>query len=130
MGAVARIFYPRGGETVDPARPPAPCPRCAGVLEAQVYAFETWEQLDGEVPAWMIHPSAGGLGVTATWKGWNELNALGWAQGVPRMVVASSSPRRPRIEATERRIISLCQSPDFSVERLKALYKEIRPGTY
>jgi len=35
-----------------------------------------------------------------------------------------------RIEADERKIISVCQSPDFSAERLKALYKEIRPGTY
>jgi regulator of RNase E activity RraA len=35
-----------------------------------------------------------------------------------------------KVEADERRIISLCQSPDFSVERLKALYREVRPGTY
>jgi len=35
-----------------------------------------------------------------------------------------------KIEATERRIISLCQSREFSAERLKALYREIRPGTY
>jgi hypothetical protein len=24
----------------------------------------------------------------------------------------------------------VCQSPDFSAEKLRALYKEIRPGTY
>jgi regulator of RNase E activity RraA len=35
-----------------------------------------------------------------------------------------------RVEAAEQRIIALCQSPDFAVERLKALYREIRPGTY
>ncbi|MGH2374790.1 MAG: RraA family protein [bacterium] len=35
-----------------------------------------------------------------------------------------------RIEAEERRIIELCKSPEFSVDRLKAVYKEIRPGTY
>jgi regulator of RNase E activity RraA len=44
------------------------------------------------------------------------------------------APRIPgavaRIEADERKIISACQSPDFSAERLKALYKDIRPGTY
>jgi regulator of RNase E activity RraA len=43
-------------------------------------------------------------------------------------------PRIPdavaKIETTERRIISLCQSREFSAERLKALYREIRPGTY
>ena len=35
-----------------------------------------------------------------------------------------------KIEADERRIITLCQSPGFSTEKLKALYREIRPGTY
>jgi 4-hydroxy-4-methyl-2-oxoglutarate aldolase len=44
------------------------------------------------------------------------------------------APRIPdavaKIETTERRIISLCQSREFSAERLKALYREIRPGTY
>ena len=35
-----------------------------------------------------------------------------------------------KVEANEKRIISVCQSPDFTAEELKALYKEIRPGTY
>jgi hypothetical protein len=35
-----------------------------------------------------------------------------------------------RIDADEGRIIDLCQSPEFSAEQLKALYGEIRPGTY
>jgi regulator of RNase E activity RraA len=35
-----------------------------------------------------------------------------------------------RIEADERKIISVCQSADFSADKLKALYKQIRPGTY
>jgi regulator of RNase E activity RraA len=35
-----------------------------------------------------------------------------------------------KIEATERRIIDLCQSRDFSAGGLKTLYREIRPGTY
>jgi len=35
-----------------------------------------------------------------------------------------------RVEADERKIIKVCQSPDFSADRLKALYREIRPGTY
>jgi 4-hydroxy-4-methyl-2-oxoglutarate aldolase len=44
------------------------------------------------------------------------------------------APRIPeavaKIEADERKIISLCQAPDFSADKLKALYKQIRPGTY
>lgn len=35
-----------------------------------------------------------------------------------------------RVEAEERRIIEVCRSPEFSVARLKAVYQEIRPGTY
>jgi len=34
------------------------------------------------------------------------------------------------IEADERKIISYCQSPTFSAEGLKELYKQVRPGTY
>src|SRR5687767_12796505 len=34
------------------------------------------------------------------------------------------------VEAHERRIIQYCRSADFSLEGLKALYREIRPGTY
>jgi regulator of RNase E activity RraA len=44
------------------------------------------------------------------------------------------APRIPeavaRVEADERKIIALCQAHDFSTEKLKALYREIRPGTY
>ena len=35
-----------------------------------------------------------------------------------------------KVEAMEKRIISVCQSPDFTADKLKAVYKEIRPGTY
>jgi regulator of RNase E activity RraA len=35
-----------------------------------------------------------------------------------------------KVEADERRIIDLCQSKDFSPERLKELYRQVRPGTY
>jgi 4-hydroxy-4-methyl-2-oxoglutarate aldolase len=44
------------------------------------------------------------------------------------------APRIPeavaRVEADERKIIQVCQAADFSVERLKALYQQVRPGTY
>jgi 4-hydroxy-4-methyl-2-oxoglutarate aldolase len=49
-------------------------------------------------------------------------------------IPADLAPKIPdavaKIEATERRIIGLCQSREFSAEGLKALYREIRPGTY
>ncbi len=35
-----------------------------------------------------------------------------------------------KVEADERQIISVCQSRDFSGDKLKELFKKIRPGTY
>jgi regulator of RNase E activity RraA len=44
------------------------------------------------------------------------------APGIPEAIA--------KVESMERRIISVCQDTDFTVEKLKAVYKEIRPGTY
>ena len=35
-----------------------------------------------------------------------------------------------KVETDERKIIGVCQAKDFSAQRLKDLYKQIRPGTY
>ena len=35
-----------------------------------------------------------------------------------------------KVEADERKIIGFCQSPTFSADGLKELYKQVRPGTY
>lgn len=35
-----------------------------------------------------------------------------------------------KVEADERKIIGYCQSPTFSADGLKELYKQVRPGTY
>ena len=35
-----------------------------------------------------------------------------------------------KVEADERQIIGLCQSKDFPADKLKDLFKQIRPGTY
>ncbi len=63
------------------------------------YAYELWEQLEGEVPAWLIHPTAGGLGLIAAWKGFNELLTLGWVDRLPRMVAAQAAACAPIVEA-------------------------------
>jgi len=65
------------------------------------YAFETWEQLDGEVPDWMIHCIAGGSGVVAPYKGFRELKGLGWVEKLPRMVVAQADACAPVVRAFE-----------------------------
>jgi len=35
-----------------------------------------------------------------------------------------------KVEADERQIINVCQARDFSADKLKELFKKIRPGTY
>lgn len=49
---------------------------------------------------------------------------------IPAEVAARVPEAVTTIEAEERRIITLCQSPGFSTQKLRALYGEIRPGTY
>jgi 4-hydroxy-4-methyl-2-oxoglutarate aldolase len=49
---------------------------------------------------------------------------------IPAEIAGQIPEAVAKVEADERRIISLCQASDFSAERLKALYREVRPGTY
>ena len=49
---------------------------------------------------------------------------------IPQEIAARIPEAIAKVEADERKIISLCQSAGFNVDKLKALYKEIRPGTY
>jgi 4-hydroxy-4-methyl-2-oxoglutarate aldolase len=49
---------------------------------------------------------------------------------IPHDIAARIPEAVAAVEADERKIIGLCQDPDFSVDRLKALYQQIRPGTY
>jgi regulator of RNase E activity RraA len=49
---------------------------------------------------------------------------------IPAEVAARVPEAVQKVETDERKIIAVCQSPDFSAEALKALYKQVRPGTY
>ncbi len=66
------------------------------------YAYEMFDQLDEHVPDWVIHPTAGGAGISAMWKGFNELTELGWAHRKPRLVAAQSQAAAPIVAAFER----------------------------
>lgn len=65
------------------------------------YAYEIWADLDGQVPDWVIHPTAGGTGAAACWKGFNELYQLGWIERLPRIVVAQAGACAPITQALE-----------------------------
>lgn len=66
------------------------------------YAYEFFDQLDEHIPNWVIHPTAGGTGLYAMWKGYQELLALGWAHRAPKLVAAQSEAAAPIVAAFEK----------------------------
>jgi regulator of RNase E activity RraA len=49
---------------------------------------------------------------------------------IPPAIAERVAEAVAKVEADERKIIGVCQARDFTPERLKELYKQIRPGTY
>ncbi|MEX2224221.1 MAG: RraA family protein [Candidatus Rokuibacteriota bacterium] len=49
---------------------------------------------------------------------------------IPHDIAAKIPEAIAKVEADEREIISVCQSPGFTADKLKDLFKRIRPGTY
>jgi regulator of RNase E activity RraA len=50
--------------------------------------------------------------------------------GIPKDIAERIPEAVAKVEADERKIIATCQASDFSAAKLKALYQQIRPGTY
>ena len=66
------------------------------------YAYEFVDQLDGRIPDWVIHPTAGGTGIYAMWKGFKEFLSLGWIERAPKLVAAQSEAAAPIVAAFEK----------------------------
>jgi threonine synthase len=66
------------------------------------YAYEFVDQLDGRIPDWVIHPTAGGTGIYAMWKGFSEFRSLGWIEEAPKLVAAQSEAAAPIVAAFEK----------------------------
>ena len=66
------------------------------------YAYEMVDQLDGQMPDWVIHPTAGGTGIYAMWKGYKEFLSLGWIDRAPKLVAAQSEAAAPIVAAFEK----------------------------
>ncbi len=49
---------------------------------------------------------------------------------IPAEIAAEIAGAAARLGAEERQIIDICQSPDFALDKLKAVYRRLRPGTY
>ena len=71
------------------------------------YAYEMVDQLDGEVPDWVIHPTAGGTGIYAMWKGFQEFCSLGWIQKLPRLVASQSEAAAPITHAFMKGLLDI-----------------------
>jgi threonine synthase len=65
-------------------------------------AYELFEQLGGKLPDAIIFPSGGGVGVIAMWKGFEEMEELGWLREKarrPRMIVVQAAGCAPIVKA-------------------------------
>ena len=71
------------------------------------YAYEMVDELDGEVPDWVIHPTAGGTGIYAMWKGFQEFRSLGWIQNLPRLVASQSEAAAPITHAFMKGLVDI-----------------------
>ena len=71
------------------------------------YAYELVDQLDSEVPDWVIHPTAGGTGIYAMWKGFQEFRSMGWIQKLPRLVASQSEAAAPITEAFKKGLLDI-----------------------
>lgn len=71
------------------------------------YAYELIDQLGSEAPDWIIHPTAGGTGLCAIWKGYQELFALGWCAALPRVVAAQSEAAAPFVAALQKNLAEI-----------------------
>ena len=71
------------------------------------YAYEMVDQLDGQIPDWVIHPTAGGTGIYAMWKGYKEFLSLGWIDRAPKLVAAQSEAAAPIVAAFENGLVDV-----------------------
>jgi threonine synthase len=62
--------------------------------------YELAEQFAWELPDVVVYPTGGGTGIVGMWKGWAELQALGWiGPRRPRLVSVQSSGCAPIVRA-------------------------------
>ena len=64
--------------------------------------FELAEQCDWELPDVIIYPTGGGTGIVGMWKGFAELEAIGWiGKKRPRFISVQSTGCAPIVRAWE-----------------------------
>lgn len=62
--------------------------------------FELAEQLNWELPDWIIYPTGGGTGLVGMWKAFGEMEKLGWiSKKWPKMVAVQPEMCAPVVKA-------------------------------
>jgi len=63
--------------------------------------YELAEQLNWQLPDWIVYPTGGGTGLIGMWKAFEELEALGWIRKGrrPRMVTVQADGCAPIVNA-------------------------------
>jgi len=75
--------------------------RCEG---KKTMGFELAEQLGWTLPDWIIYPTGGGTGLVGMWKGFEELETIGWLTPGhrPKMVSVQTDGCAPIVRAFDR----------------------------
>jgi threonine synthase len=68
------------------------------------YAYEMVQHLGWRMPDRVLFPAAGGMALAKAWKGFGEMQKLGWAQGsLPRMTAVQAANCAPIVKAFDAR---------------------------
>lgn len=68
------------------------------------YAYEMVQHLGWRMPDRVLFPAAGGMALAKAWKGFGEMQKLGWAQGLlPRMTAVQAANCAPIVKAFDER---------------------------
>jgi len=68
----------------------------------KTYAYEIAQDLGWRVPDRVLHPAAGGMSLVKTWKGFNELRAIGWVDRLPMMTAVQAARCAPVVESWKK----------------------------
>ncbi len=83
----------------------------------KTYAYEIAQDLGWTAPDRVLHPLAGGMSLVKTWKGFKELQALGWIDRVPRMTGVQAQACAPIVEAWTRgdpKVVGIDKKPSVA----------------
>lgn len=66
----------------------------------KTYAYEIAEHFRWQPPDRVVHPANGGMSIAKAWKGFRELQALGWIDRIPKMTMVQAAACDPIVRAS------------------------------